>query len=92
MKACERFTHFTTMMSIGTRNAHAFEEGDNCGGTSLQLTECLTVFHAHRTRAVNVSRCEMVHETDEKRQVFFFHTLLIKRQNEIAAFGMKEKI
>src|SRR5262249_50504550 len=76
----------------GPPDPHAVEKGDDGGRTPGEPAQRFAAAAAHRLRTVEPPSREMLYQIEEERQVAFRHTLLIKREDEIALGRVEQEI
>ena len=92
MQPRQRFAQRRAMTGGWSPDPHAVEEGDHGGRPAGDLAQHLSAFVLHRLRAGDAARVQMLHQRQKERQILGRDTLLVKREDEIAAAGMNEKI
>src|SRR5580704_12723177 len=80
------------MKWLDTARPHSGEEGHQCRRAAAQFAQGSAVPALDRGRAGDVLCREMLHQSDEKRQILERDPLFIERQDEIAALGGDEKV
>ena len=80
------------MAGLRTANPQAVEKGDDRGGAAGQAPQRFAVARAHRLRAGDAARRQMLHQADEERQIGLVHPLFIERQDELAGFRAQEEV
>ena len=90
--ARQRLADLAAMTGLRPANPQAVEKGDDRGGAAGEAPERLAVARAHRLRAGDAARGQMLHQADEERQVVLVHPLFIERQDELAGFGVQQEL
>ncbi len=92
MQPGERGADRGAMERLNAARPHSGEEGHQCRRAAAQLAQSDAVPGLDRCRTGDTLCREMLHQSDEKRQILGRNPLFIERQNEIAALGGDEKI
>ncbi len=92
MHARQRLADLAAMTRLRPANPQAVEKGDDRGGAAGQAPQRLAVARAHRLRAGDAARGEVLHQADEERQILLVDALLVERQDELAGFRAHEEV
>ena len=92
MQPGKRSAQSGAVKRLDAARPHAVKEGDDRRRPAAQLAQCLPVARPHRGRAGDALMRQMIHQSDEERQILGCDTLLVQGQDEIAALGGEQEI
>ena len=79
------------MLGQDAPGPQSVQEGDNGGRPAAQTAQSLAVAGMNRRSATDATASEVLHESEEERQIFGPHPLLIEGQ-DVAALGRAQQI
>ena len=88
----EAFAQGATMFGLRPVDAYTVKKRDNSGRSSGQMSQRLAVAAVNRDRTSNTCVREVLHEAEEKWQVFGIHSFLIQGQYVMAGTRVQEII
>ncbi len=90
MQLRERAAHRRAMRHVRPAHRYAFEESDHGRRPAGDLGERGAHPVFDRLRAIDPARSQVLHQSEEERQLRLRHPLLIERQDEISGAGVQE--
>ena len=80
------------MLVLGPPQRQSVEEGQQRGRPIVDSRRLAARFSAHRQRAGDAPRGQMLEQSQEERKIAFMHALFIKREDVRAALGLQKVI